>query len=52
MEHDSSSRKQAVATGYLIAAAIGMLVLQWVLATYNTVETIPYSEFEQLVDGR
>ena len=49
MEHDSSSRKQAVATGYLIAAAIGMLVLQWVLATYNTVETIPYSEFEQLV---
>ena len=49
MEHNSSSRKQAVATGYLIAAAIGMLVLQWVLATYNTVETIPYSEFEQLV---
>ncbi len=26
-----------------------MLVLQWVLATYNTVDTIPYSEFEQLV---
>jgi len=49
MEHDSSSRKQAVVTGYLMAAAIGMLVLQWVLATYNTVDTIPYSEFEQLV---
>ena len=26
-----------------------MVLLQWVLATYNTVDTIPYSEFEQLV---
>lgn len=49
MESDSSSRKQAVAISYIFAAAIGMLVLQWVLATYNTVDTIPYSEFEQLV---
>ena len=49
MESDSSSRKQAVTIGYIFAAAIGMLVLQWVLATYNTVDTIPYSEFEQLV---
>jgi len=49
MEQDSSSRKQSVAISYMIAAAIGMLVLQWVLATYNTVDTIPYSEFEQLL---
>ncbi|MGB9116026.1 ATP-dependent zinc metalloprotease FtsH [Bradyrhizobium sp.] len=49
MEQDSSSRKQAVAIGYMLAAGIGMVVLQWVLATYNTVDTIPYSEFEQLV---
>ena len=49
MEQDSSSRKQAVAIGYMIAAGIGMVVLQWVLATYNTIDTIPYSEFEQLV---
>ena len=49
MEQDSSQRRQAITTGYLIAAAIGMLVLQWVIATYNTVETIPYSQFEQLV---
>jgi cell division protease FtsH len=49
MEKDSSSRKQAVAIGYILAAGIGMVVLQWVLATYNTVDTIPYSEFEQLV---
>jgi cell division protease FtsH len=49
MEPDSSSRKQAVAIGYILAAGIGMVVLQWALATYNTVDTIPYSEFEQLV---
>ena len=38
-----------VVIGYFVAAAVGMLMLQWVLATYNTVETIPYSEFERLV---
>jgi cell division protease FtsH len=49
MEQDGSQRKQVLTTGYLIAAAIGVLVLQWAIATYNTVETIPYSQFEQLV---
>ncbi|WP_291861408.1 ATP-dependent zinc metalloprotease FtsH [Bradyrhizobium sp.] len=49
MESDSSSRKQSVVIGYIFAASIGMLLLQWVLATYNTIDTIPYSEFEQLV---
>jgi cell division protease FtsH len=49
MESDPSSRKQAVTIGYFFAAVIGMMLLQWVLATYNTVDTIPYSEFEQLV---
>ncbi len=49
MERNSSSRKQSVAVGYIFAASIGMLLLQWVLATYNTVDTIPFSEFERLV---
>ncbi len=49
MESDSSSRKQALTIGYIFAAAIGMVLLQWALTTYNTVETIPYSEFEQQV---
>ncbi len=49
MESDSSSRKQAVTIGYIFAASIGMVLLQWVFATYNTVDTISYSEFEQLV---
>src|SRR5450631_1277942 len=49
MALDSSSRKQTVAIGYFVAAGIAMLLLQWVLAAYNTVDTIPFSEFEQLV---
>lgn len=50
MESDPSSRKQAVAIVYVVVAGIGMLLMQWLLTTYNTVETIPYSQFEQLVD--
>jgi cell division protease FtsH len=50
MESDSSSRKQTIVIGYIIAAFIGVVALQWVITTSSTVETIPYSEFEQLVD--
>ncbi len=49
MERDPSTRKQAVTIGYIVAAGMALIVLQWMLATYNTVDTIPYSEFEQLV---
>src|SRR3954469_25140303 len=49
MESDPSSRKQNVAVGYIFAAAIGVVVLQWLFVTYSTIDTIPYSEFEQLV---
>jgi cell division protease FtsH len=46
---DPSSRKQGIAIGYFVAAGIGMLLLQWALATYSQIDTIPYSQFEQLV---
>jgi len=49
METDPSSRKQAVTIGYIFLAGLALIFLQWVMATYNTVDTIPYSEFEQLV---
>src|ERR1035441_5590359 len=49
MESDPSSRKQNIAIGYIFAAGIGMLLLQWALATYSQIDTIPYSQFEQLV---
>jgi cell division protease FtsH len=51
MDPDSSSRKQNFASLYFFAAAIGILLLQWLWATYSQVETIPYSQFEQLVDA-
>jgi cell division protease FtsH len=50
MQPDSSQRKQAVAISYIFAAGLGMILLQWLFTTYNTIETIPYSQFEQLVD--
>ena len=49
MESDPSSRKQSIVIGYIFAAGIGMLLLQWALAAYNEVDTIPFSQFEQLV---
>jgi cell division protease FtsH len=49
MAPDPSQRKQAIAMGYIFAAGAGMLLLQWLFTTYNTVDTIPYSQFEQLV---
>src|SRR5512139_2724162 len=49
MEKDSSSRQQAVAIGYIFAAGILMVLLQWAFAAYNTIENIPYSQFEQLI---
>jgi cell division protease FtsH len=49
MEPDSSSRKQAVAISYIFAAGIGVVLLQWAFATYSQIDTIPFSEFEQLV---
>jgi cell division protease FtsH len=49
MALDPSSPKQTVAIGYFVVAGIAMLLLQWALAAYNTVDTIPFSEFEQLV---
>jgi cell division protease FtsH len=49
MESDPSSRKQNIVIGYFVAASIGMLLLQWALATYGQVDTIPFSQFEQLV---
>ncbi len=49
MQSDPSRRKQAVLIGYVLAAGLGMILMQWVLVNYNAVETISYSKFEQFV---
>jgi cell division protease FtsH len=46
---DPTPRKQGITIGYFVAAGIGMLLLQWALASYSQIDTIPYSQFEQLV---
>jgi cell division protease FtsH len=49
MASDQPSRKQNIIIGIMAAAALGSLVLQWALVSYNQVDTIPFSQFEQLV---
>jgi cell division protease FtsH len=49
MADDSSTKKQDFAVWYIFAALIGLLLIQWAWATYSQVETIPYSQFDQLV---
>ena len=49
MASDQPSRKQNMIIGIIVAAALGSLILEWLLIPYNRVETIPFSQFEQLV---
>jgi cell division protease FtsH len=49
MASDQPSRKQSIIIGLMAAAAIGSLVLEWTVVSYNRIDTIPFSQFEQLV---
>ena len=50
MDKDSSSRQQSIAIGYIFAAGILLVLLQWALSTYSSVDSIPYSQVK--CDGR
>src|SRR5260370_2696480 len=43
------SRTQRIAIGLMTAVAFGFLVLEWAWVSYNQIDTIPFSQFEQLV---
>ncbi|WP_370057757.1 ATP-dependent zinc metalloprotease FtsH [Bradyrhizobium yuanmingense] len=43
------SRKQTIAIAVIFAGGMLLAVLQFVSTTYNSIETIPYSQFEQLL---
>ena len=46
-------KKQDFAVWYAILAGLALLFIQWAWGTYTQVETIPYSQFDQLVnEGR
>ncbi len=50
---DDSSRKQNILVWYMIAALAAVLLAQSFLITSGKVDTIPYSQFEQLLkDGK
>ncbi len=46
---EANKRKQTWLIWYIVAAAIGMLLLQQLWGSYQQTTTIPYSEFEKLV---
>jgi cell division protease FtsH len=43
-------RKRQIIIWYIVAAVIGVLVAQYFLSSYSQVETIPYSQFEELLN--
>ncbi|WP_128927111.1 ATP-dependent zinc metalloprotease FtsH [Bradyrhizobium guangxiense] len=49
MEFDQGSRKPGIALAAIVAGGLLLVMLQFGLATYNSTETIPYSQFEQLL---
>ncbi|UPJ67688.1 ATP-dependent zinc metalloprotease FtsH [Bradyrhizobium sp. 191] len=49
MESDQGSRKQSMVMAAVLAGGLLLVMLQFGLATYSSIETIPYSQFEQLL---
>lgn len=49
MATEPDLRKRDFATWYVFSAVMGLLLLQWAWAHYSQIETIPFSQFEQLV---
>jgi cell division protease FtsH len=47
---EPEKRKRQIMVGYTIAAVIGVLIIQYFWVSYSQIETIPYSQFEQLLN--
>src|SRR3974377_281740 len=47
---ETEARKRQIMVWYTIAAVLGVLLLQHFWSSYSQTETIPYSEFEQLLN--
>src|ERR1700730_13314270 len=48
-QKEPEERKHRFATWYVFAAFLGVMLIQSLLLRFSQVETIPYSEFEQLL---
>src|SRR5665213_2924410 len=49
MATEQSTRKRDITIWYVAGAIGGVLLLQWAWASYSQIETIPFSQFDQLV---
>ncbi|MDN4982176.1 ATP-dependent zinc metalloprotease FtsH [Bradyrhizobium sp. WYCCWR 13022] len=49
MESEQISRKQTIAMALIFAGGMLLVVRQFMFTAYNSIETIPYSQFEQLL---
>ncbi|OAE99941.1 cell division protein FtsH [Bradyrhizobium centrolobii] len=49
MDSNQVSRKQAITMAVIFAGGMLLVVLQFTLTTYDSIETVPYSQFEQLL---
>jgi cell division protease FtsH len=47
---EPEERKHQFVTWYIFAAFLGVMLIQYLWLQYTQVETIPYSQFEQLLD--
>src|SRR3974377_2448246 len=47
---EPEERKRQVAVWYIFAAFFGVMLIQYIWVQFTQIETIPYSQFEQLVD--
>jgi len=47
---EPEERKHHFAVWYIFAAFLGVMLIQYVWLVYTQVETVPYSQFEQLLN--
>ena len=47
---ESNARKNQIMIWYIVAAVFGVLIFQELWTSYTKIETIPYSQFEHLLD--
>ena len=50
MDQPAEKRKYRIMVWYVTGAIVGVLLLQYFLSNYSHVDTIPYSQFEQLLN--
>jgi cell division protease FtsH len=50
-KRDPDARKRLIMLWYTVAAVIGVLLVQAFWASYSQIETIPYSQFETLLEN-